>query len=318
MESIIEKNNLYKENLKIVKKTEDKIVYKVKCLDGEGEIICHHVFPGIDIIYNNFNTFYCFEPENISRDIIEINHCRKGRFECKVQDDSYIYLGEGDLEVNSCKIQRATSGFPLGYYEGIEILIDVETAEKFLKGIMEGINIDLNKIKERVFLNKDYFIIRATDEIEHIFHELYNVDERIQKGYFKIKVLELLLFFTIVPIEKSNLLSPYFPKNQVEKVKHIKEHLTEDLEKNITLQELAQEHDIGITSLKRCFKGVYGKSVSEWRREYRIYQAASMLRETDKTIAEISGKMGYDNPSKFASVFKKVVGYSPSEYRKNN
>ncbi len=58
MESIIEKNNLYKENLKIVKKTEDKIIYKVKCLDGDGEIICHHVFPGIDIIYNNFNTFY--------------------------------------------------------------------------------------------------------------------------------------------------------------------------------------------------------------------------------------------------------------------
>lgn len=318
MESVIEKNNLYKENLKVIKKTKDKVIYKVKCLDGEGEIICHHVFPGIDIIYNNFNTFYCFEPENISRDIIEINHCRKGRFECKVENDSYLYLGEGDLEVNSCQIQRETSGFPLGYYEGIEVLIDIETAKKFLSGIMEGIEIDFDKMKKRLFSNKDYFIIRATDEIEHIFHELYNVDERIQKGYFKIKVLELLLFFSIVPIEKTNLLSPYFPKNQVEKAKHIKEHLTDDLEKNVTLQELAQEHEIGLTTLKKCFKGIYGKSISMWRREYRIYKAASMLKETDMTIAEISGKMGYDNPSKFASVFKKVIGYSPSEYRKNN
>lgn len=90
MESVIEKNNLYRDNLKVIKKTKDKVIYKVKCLDGDGEIICHHVFPGIDIIYNNFNTFHCFEPENISRDIIEINHCRKGRFECKVENDSYI------------------------------------------------------------------------------------------------------------------------------------------------------------------------------------------------------------------------------------
>lgn len=316
MESVIEKNNLYKDNLKVIKKTKDKVIYKVKCLDGDGEIICHHVFPGIYIIYNNFNTFHSFEPENISRDIIEINHCRKGRFECKVENDSYIYLGEGDLEVNSCQIQRETSGFPLGYYEGVEVLIDIETAKEFLGGIMEGIEIDFDKMKKRLFSNKDYFIVRATDEIEHIFHELYNVDERIQKGYFKIKVLELLLFFSIVPIEKSNLLSPYFPKNQVEKAKHIKEHLIDDLEKNVTLQELAQEHEIGLTTLKKCFKGIYGKSISVWRREYRIYKAASMLKETNMTIAEISGKMGYDNPSKFASVFKKVIGCSPSEYRK--
>ena len=45
-------------------------------------------------------------------------------------------------------------------------------------------------------------------------------------------------------------------------------------------------------------------------------QAAVLLKtKRDMSVAEISGCVGYDSPSKFAIVFRKVMGMSPTEYR---
>ena len=38
--------------------------------------------------------------------------------------------------------------------------------------------------------------MRATPQMEHIFAQLYQVPQSIQRGYFKVKVLELLLFLS--------------------------------------------------------------------------------------------------------------------------
>ena len=43
-----------------------------------------------------------------------------------------------------------------------------------------------------------------------------------------------------------------------------------------------------------------------------------LLRETDKTIAEIAKESGYESQSKFAKTFKNYTLFSPSEYRNHN
>lgn len=53
-------------------------------------------------------------------------------------------------------------------------------------------------------------------------------------------------------------------------------------------------------------------------KEYRIRQAAVLLRQTQATIAEIANKVGYENQSKFATAFRDVLKISPAEYRKEN
>ena len=48
-----------------------------------------------------------------------------------------------------------------------------------------------------------------------------------------------------------------------------------------------------------------------------MYQAAELLRtKKDFSIAQIAGEVGYDSASKFALAFRKVMGMSPREYRK--
>ena len=53
-------------------------------------------------------------------------------------------------------------------------------------------------------------------------------------------------------------------------------------------------------------------------KEYRIKQAAILLRQTQATIAEIANQVGYENQSKFATAFRDILKISPAEYRKIN
>ena len=53
-------------------------------------------------------------------------------------------------------------------------------------------------------------------------------------------------------------------------------------------------------------------------KEYRIRQAAILLRQTQATIAEIANQVGYENQSKFATAFREVLKIAPAEYRKEN
>lgn len=162
------------------------------------------------------------------------------------------------------------------------------------------------------------YVIPGEPAIEHIFSELYNVPVKIKKDYFKIKVLELLLYLDALELSGHTEERPYFYKGQVEKIKAIQALLTQDLTKNYTLEELSARFDIALTPMKNCFKSVYGSPIFTYMRNYRMNYAASLLK-SDKSlkVAEIAGLVGYDSPSKFASAFHQTMGKTPLEYRKS-
>lgn len=105
---------------------------------------------------------------------------------------------------------------------------------------------------------------------------------------------------------------------QVEIVKEIHRKLVSDLQIRPTIEELSKEFLINTTTLKNTFKGIYGQPIGTYMKEYRIKQAAVLLRQTQATIAEIANQVGYENQSKFATAFRDVIKIAPAEYRKQN
>ena len=106
------------------------------------------------------------------------------------------------------------------------------------------------------------------------------------------------------------------PERQYYFIKKVQEYMTADLRNHYTLQELSEKFEIPLTSMKVCFKGVYGCSIYAYMKSYRMQAATILLRDTSDSITEIAAKMGYDNPSKFSEAFKKEFGELPSEFRK--
>ena len=92
--------------------------------------------------------------------------------------------------------------------------------------------------------------------------------------------------------------------------------MVSNLRHHYTLEHLSEQFDIPITSMKACFKGVFGCSIYAYIKSYRMQAATVLLQNSDCSITEIAMKMGYDNPSKFSEVFKKEYEMTPSEFRK--
>ena len=105
---------------------------------------------------------------------------------------------------------------------------------------------------------------------------------------------------------------------QVEVVREIHKKLISNLQVRHTIEELSKEYLINTATLKDTFKGIYGQSIGAYMKEYRIKQAAVLLRQTQYTIAEVANRVGYENQSKFATAFRDILKMAPSEYRKQN
>lgn len=278
---------------------------------------CYKVFPGIDLLYNDFHMQSCFSEFRTNIDMIGIDHCREGRIEWEFKNDTYMYLEEGDLQIDMRKYHSNGYGFPLRHYHGITIAIYIDEALNSSAAIFEGFSVDLQALRKKFCTGEDPFIMRAKDSVQHIFSELYTVPDKIRVSYFKIKVLELLLFLSGINLPADSEERSYFPRKQVETVKKVMEYITENVDKHFTLSELSMRFNMPLTSLKLCFKGVYGTSVYAYMRSYRMHAAAVMLQKTNENITAVAGRVGYSNPSKFAAAFKEIMGVSPAKYKKH-
>lgn len=300
------------------KKTKHQgMIYEIACHEGKGTMTVYDVFDGVQVIYNDFHC--ANSPEvfsNISQKHLEINHCLHGRFECHFEDDRYGYLSEGDLGINDWSIGRIVSCFPLGYYEGVEIMIDVEKAAQ--SSFLKILHIDIEKLAEKVVANHKVFIMRSTEQIQHIFMEMYNVSDEIFYDYLKIKVAELLLFLQQLPFNEDKDNRHYYTSNQIQAIKYVRSFLSEHLDSKVSLHELIQPYHVSESVFRRCFKDIYGKPVYQWHKEYRLQTSRKLLEESNHSIIEIASMVGYDNPSKFSSAFYQFFGQKPLSYRKSH
>lgn len=93
---------------------------------------------------------------------------------------------------------------------------------------------------------------------------------KIRKDYFRIKILELLLYLKALEIDDHKQEKPYFYKSQVEKIRRIHKLITENLDKSFTIAELSSRFEISTTALKKCFYGVYGSPIFSYIKAYKL------------------------------------------------
>lgn len=292
-------------------------VYKMDCADGLGLMTVYEVYLGISIIYNDFETAGCHWEKPFNTNMLEINHCREGREGSKLPSGSCLYLGEGDLSIHTMDNCAHDMSFPLKHYRGISVVIDLRKVTEYPPEILSESGIDISKFKDKFCADGTCFIMRAKDEIEHIFSELYSVPDCLRKPYFKLKVQELLLFLSMIDVSLEKQREQYTAPH-VDIVKKIHQKLISDLQSRPTIEDLSKEFLINTATLKTTFKGIYGQPIGAYMKEYRMKQSAVLLRQTKKSIAEIANDVGYENQSKFATAFRNIMKISPVEYRKEN
>lgn len=310
-------SKIYGENNAIILQSLSETRYRIQCDTPDGYMHCYHLFPGIDLAYSTFRASSCFMRDKPMPNILEIAFCQAGRFECEYKHGFITYLGEGDFAVSVLSPEQEPPAFPIGYYDGIAIIVDLDITGPSFDNIIEGVSIDLSELAQKFCAGHCCSVIKTPPNLLHVFNEICDVRDTAPMGYLRLKVLEsFFLLSQMLPNENFET-AAYYSASQIKKIKALKQELTTKLDSRESLKNMAERYGMSLTSLKDCFRAVYGKPIHAFQREYKMQAATKMLVTTSLSIAEISGRLGYENPNKFSSAFKEIIGVSPTEYRKN-
>lgn len=97
-------------------------------------------------------------------------------------------------------------------------------------------------------------------------------------------------------------------------VHHVQKHYFEPLQ----IQQIAETLSVHPVHLGRTFKKAVGCDLMEYIHRVRVDHARQRLKQSELSITEICYEVGFQEKSHFGRIFKKFVGLSPGEYRRQN
>lgn len=96
-------------------------------------------------------------------------------------------------------------------------------------------------------------------------------------------------------------------------LEYLDRHFTEPLR----IEQLATIAGLSQGQFHRCFKTLTGTSPFEYAKRMRLQLAATFLRESELTVAEIGSRVGWPDPFHFSKMFKSSYAQSPTDYRRS-
>lgn len=157
---------------------------------------------------------------------------------------------------------------------------------------------------------------KADADTASAFLSLLKTRRSSQTAAMRIGTAQLLLDLSEQGAPSRECDSAIFTRQQVAVAKEARRILAEDLSRRRSIESVALELGVKPTSLKSCFKGVYGECISDHLAELRMRRSEDLLRNGSEPIAQIAREVGFANAGKFSAFFKERRGVAPLRYRK--
>jgi AraC-like DNA-binding protein len=109
---------------------------------------------------------------------------------------------------------------------------------------------------------------------------------------------------------------PKLKSQTIAKLHYAQEIIRSRLDNPPTHLELSQQLNLNDRTLRRGFRSLFGTTVVGYLTDRRLQQAELLLRNTDRTVADIANYVGYANLSYFARAFKRKYSINPSDCRR--
>lgn len=92
--------------------------------------------------------------------------------------------------------------------------------------------------------------------------------------------------------------------------KHIKDS-------TLSVEKLSKELGMSRVQLFRKISALTNKNVTDYIADFKLLKAKALLKESNKTIAEIAYETGFNTPSYFTAFFKQKTNQTPTDWRNN-
>lgn len=104
-------------------------------------------------------------------------------------------------------------------------------------------------------------------------------------------------------------------KHEDDPIKQAQEYIENNVTEKISVEDLSSMYAIGRRHFERRFKKATNNTPVEYIQRVKIEAAKKQLESTPKNINEVMYDVGYTDAKAFRTVFKKITGISPIDYR---
>lgn len=219
----------------------------------------------------------------------------------------------------------------LGFYEKSNILY-FENAKKVKRQLPKAAEL----LKDKISL---YIEGKKFEELEK---EFQNVILEFKENYIESKVViqwwkeldsilnikrDLIEYQSLINIEQLKKIPEdykrrFFYYNKIildggnTAIKQAIEYIHKHYKEQISLDEVAGEISLNSAYFSSLFKQETGVNFSNYLLECRMECAKGLLKSTNHKIKEVASEAGFNDYHYFSKAFKKMVGISPADYRK--
>ena len=142
------------------------------------------------------------------------------------------------------------------------------------------------------------------------------VNTTFKRYFIRIKTEELVCRL-LMELEKREEKQIYaLNSHDTKSIYQIKERILHHLDTPPVIKELAISVHMSPSKLKRLFKQIFGNSIFNYYQDFRMKEAARLLKEEKLSVSEVGYQLGFTNLSHFSRIFKKHIGMNPKQYTK--
>lgn len=266
----------------------------------------------------NHDDLWSFEGKNVPihwHNDLEINLIREGEAVFQVYQKSYrVRTGEGFLLNRNVPHSCSSPGNEHVRYSTILVRPD------FLYGDFGS---DVERKCFQPFLQNSaipcIYLTGFDENGKEILQKLNQVEEAFDRKRFcyELKIKGLLCeAFAMILYGHRQELTKFVPANlqELERLEKMLNYLNMHFTEVISLQNLADQVHLSREVCCRLFKKMTGKTITGYLEEYRVNKSFSLVQSGQYSMTQITEMVGFSNPSRFASAFRKRFGCNPGEY----
>jgi len=278
-----------------------------------------HAFPHIiEFALKKTNTIQFDSLKKEKSHFLRFYYVLDGRFDWMIEDQHHIlYPGDLAIILPGQRFGGEKDLLDIGTVSWLHLALpQLESNGKIALGqwsrLTENEGLTIGKI---IVLN-GCPVLSKLKEGGMLFQNIYNEFLNQEIGYCaRINQLIDELFILIArQLSRQNNSRRDFPQTFMK----LEQSLRENLSHQWTVEEMAALVGLGITAFSEKVKSYTGFSPLNYLINIRISEAIKLLKRQDVHVTDIALDVGFYSSQHFATTFKKLTGYTPSDFRKKN
>lgn len=251
-------------------------------------------------------------------DFFRFYYVNDGRFDWMIEGKHYV-LYPGDLAVVLPGQNFGGEKDLLDIGSVLWLHLELEQPERNGKLTMSkwsGLSDHECRTIGRILLQNNCPVLSQVKEVGHLFQTMQSEFINQEIGYTTCinQLIDQLFILTARQLTHQNNSRRDFPQTFMK----LEQSLRENISHQWTLEEMAALIGLGTTAFSEKVKSYTGFSPLNYLINIRITEAIKLLKRPNVHVTDIALDVGFYSSQHFATTFKKLTGYTPSDFRKKN